>query len=87
MLILLNKFDYKELIINLRRIYIRFIISVEAPMNINRLKACTISSNKAFDLFDPEESGAVHPSELKNAIISLGVDHTKGTIYQRINDL
>lgn len=44
-------------------------------------------NHTAFDLFDPEGSGFIHPSELKNAIISLGVDNIKGQIYQRIHEL
>lgn len=42
---------------------------------------------EAFDLFDADGGGTVDPTELKNAMISLGFEAKNQTIYQMISEL
>lgn len=42
---------------------------------------------EAFDLFDTDETGTIDPSELKQAMISLGFDAKNQLIYQMVSDM
>jgi Ca2+-binding EF-hand superfamily protein len=42
---------------------------------------------EAFDLFDSDGSGTVEPSELKNAMVSLGFEAKNATLFHMVSDL